>query len=277
MEPAARLMSKVRTIAAASYRKSVGKPDELPAHGSALHGELPAHDVLEPVPAVRARSGVVVRRARPAADAACRSRAELLDVDGAHGRLVAGQPLCIRRRRRLRAVGSAARRRQRRGHRDARRSCTQSGEKLERSSPRSRTRTPTRGSWASATASTRTSTRARRSSKKPATPCSASSASTIRCSISRCSSRKSRSTTRTSSSASCIRTSTTTAASSCARSAFPTNMFTVLFAIGRLPGWIAHWREVRVNGTGRIDRPRQIYTGATLRALRAHRAAPIAR
>jgi citrate synthase len=46
----------------------------------------------------------------------------------------------------------------------------------------------------------------------------------------------------------------------------PTNMFTVMFAIGRLPGWIAHWREVRVGGSGRIDRPRQIYTGATKRA-----------
>ena len=46
----------------------------------------------------------------------------------------------------------------------------------------------------------------------------------------------------------------------------PTNMFTVMFAIGRLPGWIAHWREVRVGGTQRIDRPRQIYTGATKRA-----------
>jgi citrate synthase len=46
----------------------------------------------------------------------------------------------------------------------------------------------------------------------------------------------------------------------------PANMFTVLFAIGRLPGWIAHWREVRVNPDGRIDRPRQIYTGETLRS-----------
>jgi citrate synthase len=45
----------------------------------------------------------------------------------------------------------------------------------------------------------------------------------------------------------------------------PTNMFTVMFAIGRLPGWIAHWREVRIGGNQRIDRPRQIYTGATKR------------
>jgi citrate synthase len=45
----------------------------------------------------------------------------------------------------------------------------------------------------------------------------------------------------------------------------PTNMFTVMFAIGRLPGWIAHWREVRL-GTQRIDRPRQVYIGATKRS-----------
>ena len=47
----------------------------------------------------------------------------------------------------------------------------------------------------------------------------------------------------------------------------PTNMFTVMFAIGRLPGWIAHWREVRIGGSGRIDRPRQIYTGAVERSF----------
>lgn len=45
----------------------------------------------------------------------------------------------------------------------------------------------------------------------------------------------------------------------------PTSMFTVMFAIGRLPGWIAHWRELRVEGPSRIDRPRQIYTGANER------------
>jgi len=45
---------------------------------------------------------------------------------------------------------------------------------------------------------------------------------------------------------------------------FPTDMFTVLFALGRMPGWIAHWLEMREEGA-RIHRPRQIYTGATLR------------
>jgi citrate synthase len=46
---------------------------------------------------------------------------------------------------------------------------------------------------------------------------------------------------------------------------FPTSMFTVLFAIGRLPGWIAHWKEMMEDTTTKIGRPRQIYTGATAR------------
>ena len=41
----------------------------------------------------------------------------------------------------------------------------------------------------------------------------------------------------------------------------PTTMFTVMFAIGRLPGWIAHWREQNGDPAARIARPRQIYTG----------------
>ncbi len=46
----------------------------------------------------------------------------------------------------------------------------------------------------------------------------------------------------------------------------PVNMFTVMFAIGRLPGWIAQWVEMRKDPETRIVRPRQIYTGATQRA-----------
>jgi citrate synthase len=45
----------------------------------------------------------------------------------------------------------------------------------------------------------------------------------------------------------------------------PVQMFTVLFAIGRLPGWIAHWREMHQSPTKKICRPRQIHTGAPLR------------
>ncbi len=41
----------------------------------------------------------------------------------------------------------------------------------------------------------------------------------------------------------------------------PTSMFTVMFALGRLPGWIAHWKEMRSDPYRRIQRPRQIYVG----------------
>jgi citrate synthase len=49
---------------------------------------------------------------------------------------------------------------------------------------------------------------------------------------------------------------------------FPPRMFTVLFALGRLPGWIAQWREMMVDPATKIGRPRQIYTGLTERTLR---------
>jgi citrate synthase len=42
---------------------------------------------------------------------------------------------------------------------------------------------------------------------------------------------------------------------------FPTDMFTVLFALGRLPGWLAQWRELSADPDARIFRPRQLYTG----------------
>ncbi|MGI9610304.1 MAG: citrate/2-methylcitrate synthase, partial [Acidimicrobiia bacterium] len=46
---------------------------------------------------------------------------------------------------------------------------------------------------------------------------------------------------------------------------FPVRMFTVLFAIGRLPGWMAQWKEMTEDPYTRIGRPRQIYTGYTER------------
>lgn len=45
----------------------------------------------------------------------------------------------------------------------------------------------------------------------------------------------------------------------------PVNMFTVIFAIGRIPGWIANWREIQTQPASRIYRPRQVYSGATRR------------
>jgi citrate synthase len=48
---------------------------------------------------------------------------------------------------------------------------------------------------------------------------------------------------------------------------FPTRMFTVLFALGRLPGWIAQWRELMDDPATKIGRPRQVYTGETERSF----------
>ncbi|TFD69004.1 citrate synthase [Cryobacterium ruanii] len=46
---------------------------------------------------------------------------------------------------------------------------------------------------------------------------------------------------------------------------FPTRMFTVLFAIGRLPGWVAHWREMNEDPATKIGRPQQLYVGSPAR------------
>jgi citrate synthase len=46
----------------------------------------------------------------------------------------------------------------------------------------------------------------------------------------------------------------------------PVDMFTVMFALGRLPGWIGHWREMRLRKEP-IGRPRQVYTGNTHRKI----------
>ncbi len=54
----------------------------------------------------------------------------------------------------------------------------------------------------------------------------------------------------------------------------PTNMFPVIFAIGRLPGWIAHWKEQVESGQTRIGRPRQIYTGEAMRHVPSRKQSP---
>ncbi len=48
---------------------------------------------------------------------------------------------------------------------------------------------------------------------------------------------------------------------------FPTDMFTVLFALGRLPGWLAQWRELAADRESRIFRPRQLYSGPAKRDM----------
>jgi citrate synthase len=48
---------------------------------------------------------------------------------------------------------------------------------------------------------------------------------------------------------------------------FPTDMFTVMFALGRLPGWLAQWRELAADPNARIFRPRQLYKGYAVRDM----------
>ncbi len=57
----------------------------------------------------------------------------------------------------------------------------------------------------------------------------------------------------------------------------PVEMFPVIFAIGRMPGWIANYKEIMEDAKSRISRPRQIYTGRTLQSLRAPGRAEISR
>jgi citrate synthase len=48
----------------------------------------------------------------------------------------------------------------------------------------------------------------------------------------------------------------------------PTNMFTVMFALGRVPGWIAQWKEMHDDPKQKIARPRQLFTGQTERSYK---------
>ncbi|GIS60471.1 MAG: hypothetical protein CM1200mP2_26960 [Planctomycetaceae bacterium] len=115
-----------------------------------------------------------------------------------------------------------------------------------------------------ATVSTRTSTRGRRFCGRPATRCWGKWVSTILCWRSPSSSKTWPSTTSTSSSGSLPERRLLQGVLYRAMG-IPTDMFTVMFALGRLPGWIAHLKELRDDPSSRINRPRQIYTGPTVR------------
>jgi citrate synthase len=109
-----RLLAKVPTVAAWSYKYNKGEPFIYPQQQAGLHGKLPAHAARHAVREVRAQPGA---RARPGPHLhpACRPRAERLYVHGAHRRLQLRQPLRLHRRRHRLPVGAAARRRQRGG------------------------------------------------------------------------------------------------------------------------------------------------------------------
>ena len=118
-------------------------------------------------------------------------------------------------------------------------------------------------SWASATASTRTSTRGPRSSRRPPTRCWPSSASRTRCWTSPASSRRLALADPYFVDRKLYPNVDFYSGIILRAMGIPTNMFTVIFAIGRLPGWIAQWKEQHDDGKRKIARPRQIYIGPT--------------
>jgi citrate synthase len=117
-------------------------------------------------------------------------------------------------------------------------------------------------SWASATGSTRTTTRAPRSSRRPATSCWPSCISAIRCWTSPSTWRRRPCATPTFVERKLYPNVDFYSGIIMRAIGIPLEMFTVMFAIGRMPGWIANYKEVMEAPT-RIYRPRQIYTGPT--------------
>ena len=139
------------------------------------------------------------------------------------------------------------------------------GGDVQRPSSGPRTPTTTSGSRASGTASTRTTTPRPHPPQRRRSGCSPSSTRRTRCSTSRSSSSRSRSPTTTSSRRSCTRTSTSTRASSTGRWASPPRCSRCSSRSAACPGWLAHWKEAHENPNNKIGRPRQIYTGPTER------------
>ena len=121
------------------------------------------------------------------------------------------------------------------------------------------------GSPASGIGSTRTSIRGRRSSRRRRIGSFARRVPTTRCSRSPSGSRRSPCATSTSSAASCIPNVDFYSGLIYRAIGFPKNMFTNCFAIGRLPGWIAQWREMMAAEETKIGRPRQVYIGPPTR------------
>ena len=249
-----RLLAKLPTIAAYALQEVRRPAVPLPGQLADPGGELPADDVRVPRRALRGRP-----RARPgarhAADPARRPRAELLDVDGAAGRLVAGQPVHLDLRRHQRAVGPAARRRQPGGAGDAgedpAEEATTSATFVKQGQEQGRRRQAD-GLRAPGLQELRPAGRA--SSRSRPTRSSASSAATTSCSTSPRSSKRSRSPTTYFIERKLYPNVDFYTGVIYRAMGFPTRMFTVLFALGRLPGWIAHWREMHRRGRQQ-DRP----------------------
>ena len=260
VEAAARLISKVRTIAAFSYRRSQGLPFNYPDPHLRYCENLLHMMFSLAAPAVHLHAGNC-GRAEPGADPARRSRTELQHVHGARGRFVASQSVCLLFGRRECPVGTAARWCQRQGDRDVGADprgwhvagamyCGGQGQE-----------TASSACSGLGIASTRTSIRVPASSASPASESSPPSSVPTRCwtlpaKLEELALKDPYFVERN------LYPNVDFYSGLLLRAmGIPTNMFTVIFAIGRLPGWIAHWKEQHDDPTSRILRPRQVYQG----------------
>ena len=248
------------TIAAWSYRHSLGYPVRLPGQQhSASQRNLLAMMQEDGRAEVRRRSSHRAR-ARRALHPSRRPRAELLHGVGSRGRQLARRPLLCRRCGRRGALRPAARRRQRGRSPHARRDrlASKTSRPSSRRSSRARAKS---ASWALATACTRTMTRARRSSRSSPTTSS-----------------RSRVGTRSSTSRSSSRSIALNDEYFVKRKLYPNvdfllgphlpghrlSRWTCSPCSSRFPrtaGWLAQWEEMLLDEEQKIARPRQIYTG----------------
>ena len=259
-----RILAKIPTISAAAYKHMLGQPFVYPRNdldycANMLHMffAVPAEEYVVDPMAAQALDLLLILHADHEQNAST-STVRLAGSTGAnpYAAISAG---C------LGAVGPGAWRRERSRARDAR-GDRHGRQHPEVPRPRQRTRTTTYGSWASATASTRISIRARRSSARCATRCWRGwDRRTTRCSSSRCASRRSRSRTNTSSRRKLYPNVDFYSGVIYSALGIPRSMFTVMFAIARTAGWVAHWQEMIADPAMKIGRPRQLYTGPTQR------------
>ena len=259
-----RLLAKLPTIAAYAYKKSIGQPFLYPGQLADAGGELPAVDIRPPrrAPRGRPRAGT---SARHAVHPARRPRAELLHLDGAAGRLVAGQPVHLDLRRHQRAVGRAARRRQPGGAGDAGEDPDQDESDVHDFVKKVKDRDDGVKLMGFGHRVYKNYDPRARIVKEQADKILgklggddelldiAKALEEVALTDDFFIERK-------------LYPNVDFYTGVIYRAmGFPTRMFTVLFALGRLPGWIAHWREMHDERDGKIGRPRQIYTGYTER------------
>ena len=264
-----RLIAKMPTLAAFSYRHNRGLPVRLSGQRPLLRGQLPLDDLQDDRAQVRAGSAARARARRPLHPPR-RPRAELLDERGAERRLLPGRSVLGGRRRRRGALRAAARRRQRGGAADAAPD-RQRGQhpRVHRGRqggqgaadglrpPRLQELRPARADHQEGVRG-----RVRGDGQEPAARTSPPS------------SRRSRWRTSTSSQRKLYPNVDFYSGLIYEALGMPVEMFPVLFAIGRTSGWIAQWLEMIDDSEQKIARPRQIYTG---RRAASTDASPVAR